>query len=71
MTNMSKQLFADPDPESQNNADPDPKHCFLREGHASPLISLGGDLAPPPSCAPENMFNLSSFQDNREKRENI
>ena len=28
MTNMSKQLFADPDPESQNNADPDPKHCI-------------------------------------------
>ena len=40
----------DPDPKSQNNADPadpDPKHCFLREGHASPLISLGGTLPPP------------------------
>ena len=40
--------------------------AFLREGHASPLIRLGGAL-PPPLVARLKMFNLSSFRDNRER----
>ena len=44
---------------------------LLKRGTCLPLNQARGGLDPTPSCAPENMFNLSSFRDNREKRENI
>ena len=39
-------FFADPDPESQNNADPDPKHWFSGQRISGRDYSVAKDVFP-------------------------
>ena len=43
---MDPHFFADPDPESQNNADPDPKHWFSGQRISGRDYSVAKDVFP-------------------------